>query len=154
MRHPTILFTLCGAALLLAACDGDRLDLGSEGPSVSGLPANVRYAVSYDQKTETFSQYWPADMVASGKANGDERLLEHYENVHETVAYDEDGYLISQVRYLEGDASTRLPEDVLREFADTMPSRPTGEDPVVAFEMKDGKMRYIGKSGRTVSEHA
>lgn len=157
MRTRTVLPLRVGPlllALVLTACDGEHAGAGPDAPPLPGLPADVRYAVSYDQTTEVFSQHWPADMVAAGKAGGDERLLQSYERVSETVAFDAAGNMIRSLRYLEGDDKTRLPEAAEREFADEMPSRPTGEDRVVAVEMKDGRLRFIGKSGATVREQA
>ena len=138
-------------AIALAGCDAGLSSVDEREPaSGSGGPLapDVRYEVAYDQTSRTFSAYWPEELVAAGKAGGDSEYLVHYEAVHEVTSFDEEGYLSQSYHYLEGNADTRLPEDVIEDYEDVMPT--SEGDPVVRFEMKDGQMRYYGASGNVV----
>ena len=139
---PAVALTGCDAGL--SSVDEREPASGSGGP----LAPDVRYEVAYDQTTRTFSEYWPEELVAAGKTGGDSEYLVHYEAVHEVTSFDEDGYLSQSYHYLEGNADTRLPTDVIEEFADVMPA--SEGDPVVRFEMEGGQMRFYNASGEVV----
>lgn len=116
----------------------------------SQLAPNIKLQVSYDQKTMTFKQHWPSDLVA-GKAKSEttsnERML-NYENVHEIVTYDQNGYLHISRTYLEGNADLAMPENLYKDVKDDMPAHSSDYDPVVRSELGDGTLTYYTKSGK------
>ena len=161
LRYSRVAFSALVGLALLSGCDqgflnnptGDS-DFGDEASPDELIAPDVRYQVSYDQTEQVFSYVYPSDFVATaGKAQGEEEgLLVEYERVHERTAYDADGYLHMDYVFLEGHAGMNMPEATYKQLEREMPYDPAVEDPIVRFELKNGVMRYLHRSGKVAHE--
>jgi len=142
--------------LIFTACDSNNSIISGKGSPGQEQPVNGKFSpdvalqVSYNQKTMTFSRYWPDGVIArkaKSGAGGNERMLD-YENVHEVVAYDQDGYMHMSRKYVEGNADLTMPEDLYEDVKDEMPAHASDYDPVVRSELGDGTLTYYTQSGK------
>ena len=139
------------ATLFWTGCDDGLQSVDVDAPAETEAP-NVRFSVSYDQTSHTFSTQWPDGMAASAKSGAAGEYLTHYESIRETVGFDAEGYVVREYEYLEGNADTRLPQEIRDDFGHLMPAPDAEADPVVRFEMRGGTMTYYGASGNVVHE--
>lgn len=152
--------TLALLALLLAVgCDSGSFipDTPPAESTNEPLPPNIRLRISYDQRQVTYSSLLPPGLIGDidrGRANlqvhGDienRGVMESYEITHETISYDEEGYLTRTYTYTDGWQGLNMPEAVYNDLKDQMPRR-APKNPVVKFKLEGGTMQFIRKDGQ------
>lgn len=157
VRNLFLIGTIC---LITIGCSSENTPFGvneeSSTKTIDNLNVNVKYAESYDQQYVVYSRKWPKSVATSlsKKKSGNGELLVDFEETHEIVGFDEEGYMYSYKEFLEGDGEMNMPQQVYNDLRETIPARQNDYDPIVKIEMKDGVTKSFGKSGRLVSEYA
>lgn len=131
------------------------LNIGSENTDNMGADTEVRIQISYDQVTRSYSTLWPEAMVGeiATKQSGDTHLLSHYENIHEQITIDQNGYMLVEVTWLDGHADVTMPPEVYERTKNIRPVHGQGHNPVVRSEMKNGYLRYYGSNNQVLYEY-
>ena len=150
--------SVLSCALLAQGCENKSItsELGEVGETdIAQLAPNVRVQMSYDQKQMSFTPFWPSDVVASKakQVSGNTEFMVGYENTHEIVAFDEQGYVYTKSKYLEGNADVHMPQDLYDEVKDNMPAPASDYNPIAGYEVGNGTLTYYAESGEIISQH-
>lgn len=150
---------LLAGVLFLVFSSGCDLNTGitpGSDRSDNGISGDVQITISYDQVTRSYSTLWPEGMVGSvvAKQDGSTHLLNHYENIHEQLTIDENGFMQIDVDWLDGHADVTMPPEIYESTRNIRPVFGQGHNPVVRSVMGNGYIRYLDANGRVLHEFA
>jgi len=146
---------IVGVIVLVTGCEFEKpIAINSSDPDRT---INVpRFQLQYDQIKARYALHWPGSLVHGdglGKSADDNEtlFLLSYQNIHETMTVDENGYLSFMVDYIEGNEDIHMPMDIWNETEDVRPAQASDSNPVTQIITSNGVRQRLTANGDVVS---
>ncbi len=114
------------------------------------LPKDIKFRISYNEKTFTTSTQWPESIIGGDKTTSDEELLVDFQNVKTIIELDTSGYFSTEVEFIEGNADTHMPMELYSSIESKVNPPHANANPMARYTILNGIYTAYGIDGSEI----